>query len=214
MLGFHLMSIWFPVFNLDIVKNKSVKNFTSDRRLGINQQIFVHKYCISSEKLPKQDKDGICCFNWTLKALLVALGVFSEPWAACDVNDVTLLVRLELSPSTWAGRPNTALALTQTTLRPALSILSGRFLREHTAKEAYHSLMFLCQALHWTSACNQRCGLFDPVHARMAFLNNSNGITAIIFQESDILRVSSPNPLTEWKGGAHWERDTRGESVL
>lgn len=47
----------------------------------------------------------------------------------------------------------------------------------------------------------------------MAFLNNSNGITAIIFQESDILRVSSPNPPTVWKGGAHWERDTREESL-
>ncbi len=190
------------------------KTFTSDRCLGINQQIFVHKYCRSLEKLPKQDKDSICCFNWTLKALLVALGVFSEPWAACDVNDITLLVRLALSPSTWAGRPNTALALTQTTLRPALSILSGRFFREHTAKEAYHSLMLLCQALHWTSACNQHCALFDPAHARVAFLNNSNGITAIIFQELDILRVSSPNPPMEGKGGVCWERDTRGESVL
>lgn len=74
--------------------------------------------------------------------------------------------------------------------------------------------MLLCQALHWTSACNQRCGLFDLAHARMPFLNNSNGITAIIFQEPDMLRVSSPNPPTERKGGACQERDTRGESVL
>lgn len=74
--------------------------------------------------------------------------------------------------------------------------------------------MLLCQALHWTSACNQRCGLFDLAHARMPFLNNSNGITAIIFQELDMLRVSSPNPQTERKGGACQERDTRGESVL
>lgn len=76
------------------------------------------------------------------------------------------------------------------------------------AKEAYHSLMLLCQALHWTSACNQRCGLFDPAYARMAFLNDSNGITAIIFQELDILRVSSPNPPTKGKGGTHWKGDT------
>lgn len=164
--------------------------------LGINQQVFVHNI-VDFGKASKT-----LFFNLTLKALLLTMRVFSERRAACDVNDVTLLVRLVLSPSTWAGRPNTALALTQTTLRPALSILSGRFFREHTAKEAYHSLMLLCQALHWTSACNQRCGLFDLAHARMPFLNNSNGITAIIFQELDMLRVSSPNPQTERKGGA------------
>lgn len=112
-----------------------------------------------------------------------------EPGAACDVNDFTLWVRLVLSPATWAGCPNRRLGFDTNNCASCLKYIIGAVL---WGTRGQRSLPFINVTLpsftpDFGLVISAMVSLTWPMpwltRTRMAFLNNSNGITAIIFQE-------------------------------